>query len=64
MAKAGKSQSSTKPKPIKLKINGQKRTFDIDDPKLPNWIDDSDLSAGGYPYDKRMKRSSACRSNW
>lgn len=56
MAKAGKSQSSTKPKPIRLKINGQKRTFDIDDPKLPNWIDDSDLSAGNYPYDKRMKR--------
>ena len=42
--------------PIKLKIGGKTRTFDIDDPEVPDWIEDAALSAGGYPYDKRMKR--------
>jgi len=30
--------------------------FDIDAPELPKWIADTALSAGGYPYDKKMKR--------
>lgn len=33
-----------------------KRTFNIDDPKLPAWIDDAALASGGYPYEKRLKR--------
>ena len=55
MVKAGKSQSSLKPS--KIKVGDKKRSFDIADPKLPKWVDDNDLSAGGYPYDKRMKRA-------
>jgi polyphosphate kinase 2 len=29
--------------------------FNLDDPVLPEWIDDRALSSGGYPYVKRMK---------
>ncbi|UGY10655.1 polyphosphate kinase 2 [Phyllobacterium pellucidum] len=39
---------------LKLKIDGKKRTFNIDDPKLPDWIDDGDLASGGYPYNDKM----------
>ncbi|MEZ5852996.1 MAG: polyphosphate kinase 2 [Hyphomicrobiaceae bacterium] len=30
--------------------------FDIDDPALPKWIEDGALTAGHYPYDKKLKR--------
>ena len=30
--------------------------FDIDQPKLPAWIADAELTSGGYPYDKKLKR--------
>ena len=39
---------------LKLKIDGNKRTFDIDDPKLPDWVKDGDLASGGYPYNEKM----------
>ncbi|PWL19223.1 polyphosphate kinase 2 [Falsochrobactrum shanghaiense] len=42
-------------KPIKLKIAGETREFDIDQPKLPGWIDDHALESGGYPYSSKMK---------
>ncbi|TPI49073.1 polyphosphate kinase 2 [Mesorhizobium sp. B2-9-1] len=41
--------------PIKIKIGGKERAFDIDNPVLPDWIEDNKLTAGGYPYDKKMK---------
>ena len=41
--------------PIKITIGGKEREFDIDDPVLPDWIEDNKLAAGGYPYDKKMK---------
>ncbi len=41
--------------PIKIKIGGKEREFDIDAPTLPDWIEDNKLTAGGYPYDKKMK---------
>lgn len=41
--------------PIKIKIGGKEREFDIDNPVLPDWIEDNKLAAGGYPYDKKMK---------
>ncbi|MGU3401043.1 polyphosphate kinase 2 [Brucellaceae bacterium D45D] len=43
-------------KPIKLTIGGKKHKFDINDPKLPNWIDDKALQSGDYPYDARMDK--------
>lgn len=42
--------------PISLSVSGKKRTFDIDNPELPDWIDDDDLSAADYPYDERLKK--------
>jgi polyphosphate kinase 2 len=41
--------------PIKIKIDGKEREFDIDNPVLPDWIENNKLTAGGYPYDKKMK---------
>lgn len=43
-------------KPVRLTIDGRKRSFDIDNRDLPEWVAANELSAGGYPYDKRMKR--------
>ncbi len=40
--------------PVKLKVDGKERVFDIDDPKLPDWIEDNALTDGGYPYEDRM----------
>jgi len=50
-----KSDTPAVDKPIKLKLDGETRKFDINDPKLPNWIDDQALQSGGYPYTSRMK---------
>jgi polyphosphate kinase len=36
---------------------GSKRiAFDLDNPKLPDDIQDKALTSGGYPYDKRLKK--------
>lgn len=40
---------------VELDINGKMRDFDIDDPKLPGWIDDHAFSSDNYPYDKKLK---------
>lgn len=42
--------------PVRLTIGGKERTFDIDDPKLPKWVKENELTAGGYPYTERLKR--------
>ncbi|MFD1197874.1 polyphosphate kinase 2 [Brucella gallinifaecis] len=42
-------------KPIKLKIGGKTQKFDINDPKLRDWIEDNALQSGGYPYPEKMK---------
>jgi polyphosphate kinase 2 len=41
--------------PINIQIGGKERAFDIDNPVLPDWVEDNKLTAGGYPYDKKMK---------
>lgn len=38
-----------------MRIGGKEREFGIDNPVLPDWIEDNKLTAGGYPYDKKMK---------
>lgn len=43
-------------KPVEIEIGGKKRSVDIDDPKLPNWVDDNALSSGGFPYDKKIDK--------
>jgi polyphosphate kinase len=42
--------------PLKLKIDGKKRQFDINNHKLPDWIDDGDLTSGGFPYTEKMPK--------
>ncbi|TQN60193.1 polyphosphate kinase 2 [Agrobacterium tumefaciens] len=46
----------TKKRSVELTIGGKPRSFDIDDPVLPDWVEENKLSAGDYPYDKKMKR--------
>ena len=48
-------QGSAKTGPLKIVVRGKEREFDIDDPKLPDWIEKRTLTTGGYPYDKKMK---------
>ncbi|MCV0380685.1 polyphosphate kinase 2 [Nitratireductor sp.] len=43
-------------KPFKLTIAGEERTFDIDEPDLPDWVKERELTAGGFPYDEKMDR--------
>jgi polyphosphate kinase len=40
--------------PVELDFDGKKRLFDIDDPHLPDWIDDHALESGDFPYDKKL----------
>ncbi|MCX5497756.1 polyphosphate kinase 2 [Kaistia dalseonensis] len=39
--------------PIDTKLG----SFDLDDPVLPAWIEESAFKSGGYPYDKPLKSS-------
>jgi polyphosphate kinase 2 len=41
--------------PVELLIDGKKREFDINDPKLPDWVEKKALTSGNYPYDEKMK---------
>jgi polyphosphate kinase 2 len=50
-------QDSTPGGPMKIVVRGKERELDIDDPKLPDWVENHKLTTGGYPYDKKMKRA-------
>ena len=39
---------------IQLESGGKTRDFDLDDAKLPGWLEDAAMTSGGYPYEKRM----------
>jgi polyphosphate kinase 2 len=39
---------------VELDIHGKKRVFDIDDPKLPDWIEEKAFDSDDYPYDKKL----------
>jgi polyphosphate kinase len=56
---AAPPSEASKPKGVELVIAGKNRLFDIDDPKLPKWIDDAKLSSGGYPYAKKLDSEEA-----
>jgi polyphosphate kinase 2 len=40
--------------PLKLKVDGVERVFDIENPELPDWVKKNALKSGGYPYDKKL----------
>ncbi|MGH6860809.1 MAG: polyphosphate kinase 2 [Phyllobacterium sp.] len=50
------SASETKIAPLKLKIDGTKRRFDIDNPKLPKWISEGAITSGEFPYTDKMPK--------
>jgi len=41
---------------ISIKVGGKIRSFDIGDPKLPDWVEDEAFGSGGYPYKKKLDR--------
>lgn len=41
---------------VQLVIDGTERTFDLDDPDLPDWVSERVLTSDDYPYDKKLKR--------
>ena len=47
---------NAKDRSVELQINGKTRIFNIDDSVLPDWVEDAKLTAGGFPYDKKMNR--------
>ncbi|MCI5043729.1 MAG: polyphosphate kinase 2 [Aquisalinus sp.] len=42
--------------PVKLILDGKQRKFDLEEPKLPDWIEDTTMSSGGYPYADKLDR--------
>ena len=42
---------------VELEIRGKRRVFDIDDPVLPDWVDEHALESGDYPYKKKLKEN-------
>ncbi|CDM56319.1 MULTISPECIES: polyphosphate kinase 2 [Rhizobium] len=40
---------------VELDIRGKKRVFDVDDPVLPEWVDEAALQSGDYPYNKKLQ---------
>ena len=40
---------------VELDFGGEKRRFDIDNPVLPDWIEEAALRSGDYPYKKKLK---------
>lgn len=40
---------------VELDIQGKTRIFDVDDPVLPDWVDEEALKSGDYPYNKKLK---------
>jgi polyphosphate kinase len=41
---------------LKTRNAAGKPAFDLEAPLLPDWIEETALTSGGYPYDKKLKR--------
>ena len=54
MAAQAETQDRDKTNAITIRLAGVERVFDIDNPALPDWVDKKSLTAGGYPYDKKL----------
>jgi len=40
---------------VELDIRGKKRVFDVDNPVLPDWVEEAALQSGDYPYNKKLQ---------
>jgi polyphosphate kinase 2 len=45
---------ATATSPVAITIAGKTNQFDIENPVLPSWIEDSALTSGNFPYDKKL----------
>lgn len=54
MKKNRNGNGAAEKKGVKIKIDGVEHRFDIDNPKLPDWVEEKALTSGGYPYDKKL----------
>lgn len=43
---------------VEIKVAGTARTFDLDDPKLPDWARKSAFASGGYPHAEKLDEDS------
>lgn len=50
------AKGKSKIEPTKIVVAGRTRIFDIEDPVLPDWVKDNEISAEGYPYPGKMKQ--------
>jgi polyphosphate kinase 2 len=41
---------------VKLIVEGKKRVFDIDNPELPDWVEDHALTSDYFPYKRKLDR--------
>ncbi|OLP58315.1 polyphosphate kinase 2 [Xaviernesmea oryzae] len=48
----------TDSKPVDLLVSKTPRRFDIDDPKLPDWVDKHALTSGDFPYEHKLDSDS------
>ena len=48
--------SDTTSRAVEIEVDGKPRSFDIDDPKLPDWVDDHAFTSDDYPYKKKLDR--------
>jgi polyphosphate kinase 2 len=51
--KPSETSAAAEAKPTHIKVDGQQRDFDINDPELPGWVKKNALTSGGYPYDDK-----------
>lgn len=42
---------------VTIKVSGNERDFDIDDPDLPDWVTAEAFPSGCYPYGDKLKKS-------
>jgi polyphosphate kinase 2 len=54
MATAKNQDRPEATRPLKIKVAGVERVFDIDDLELPDWVDKKTVATGGFPYDKKL----------
>ncbi len=40
--------------PVTISVSGEERVFDLDDPKLPDWVKDAAMASSNYPYKDKM----------
>ncbi|MBU2327557.1 MAG: polyphosphate kinase 2 [Alphaproteobacteria bacterium] len=48
--------AQTESRAVTLTVGGKQQVFDVDQPDLPDWIEDEALKSGGFPYNKKLSQ--------